>query len=695
MGRSPRHHKHLRKPEAKGYTTQKGLDPVMTHHTHPYLSHSQYRPDIDGLRAIAILAVVIFHAFPSIMPGGFIGVDIFFVISGFLISSTIFSSLERDRFSLVEFYIRRVKRIFPALILVLMSCLVFGWFVLFASEYRQIGKHVAAGAGFIQNVVLWRESGYFDNSSDTKPLLHLWSLAIEEQFYFFWPLLLAFVWKRQWSFLRITAVISAVSFGANIYLMLSRHQTTAFYLPFSRFWELMVGGVLAYVVLHRPQLIERHKDAQSLVGFALILAGLLLLNKGRDFPGWWALLPTLGAFFIISAGPTSWLNEKLLTNKPMVWIGLISYPIYLWHWPILSYLRITEGDFSNIQGLFAIILAIGLAWLTYHIIEKPVRFGGESRGKVPVLLISMVFALTLGVMIYKQGGVPQRYSLARGKSDGLLGKRGEFVSYFENSIPEWQYFSKTDMLKKYRSECDFFDLDKYRVGQRTQIPRSSIESTCYTRRPNHPHAVLLWGDSHAQQLYFGLKNNLPNEWQILMATSSGCRANPSVSSPSSTNYCDQSNWFAIKTISETKPDVVIIGQSDGHSLNMMNQIVKKLKWMGVNKIIFTGPSPHWKPDLPIVIVRKLWPNTPRRTLVGINQEIVDLNETLKRNEFKGINGVSFVDLMDSFCNSNGCLTYIGSDKKLGITSWDYGHLTPVASDLLARSVLINEVLSLN
>ncbi|MDI1301266.1 MAG: acyltransferase family protein [bacterium] len=655
----------------------------MTHHKHSHLAHPKYRSDIDGLRAVAILPVVIFHACPSIMPGGFIGVDIFFVISGFLISSIIFSSLERDRFSLIEFYNRRVKRIFPALILVLISCLVFGWFVLFSDEYKQLGKHTAAGAGFIQNFVLWRESGYFDNSAETKPLLHLWSLAIEEQFYFFWPLLLAFVWKRQWSFLRITAVIAAVSFSANIYLILSGHSIAAFYLPFSRFWELMVGGVLAYVLLHRPQLIEKHKDIQSLIGFALILAGLLLINKGSDFPGWWVLLPTLGAFFIISAGPASWLNEKLLSNKPMVWIGLISYPLYLWHWPILSYLRIAEGGLSNTQGILALIAAIGLAWLTYRIIEKPFRSEGKSREKVTALLVAMAFILTSGAMLYKQGGVAQR----------ALGGGNEYVSYFENSIPEWQYFSKTGMLKKFRSECDFYNIDKYRAGESTRIPRPSIDNSCHIKSPNHSYSVLLWGDSHAQQLYFGLKSSLSNDWQILMITSSGCPANPSISAPSSTNYCDQSNWFAIKTIFETKPDVVIVAQAGGHSLNTMNQVIKKLKEIGIKKIIFTGPSPHWKPDLPKVIARKLWPNTPQRTWIGIDREFVALNETLKLNDFKSINGVSFIDLMDLFCNTNGCLTYIGNDKKLGITSWDYGHLTPVASDLLARSVLAKEVIS--
>jgi len=162
----------------------------------PHLIHQPYRPDIDGLRAVAILSVIAFHAFPEYIPGGFIGVDIFFVISGFLISSILFSSLEHDRFSIVEFYIRRIRRIFPALLLVLSACLFVGWFVLFSFEYKQLGRHAAAGAGFIQNFVLWRESGYFDNAAATKPLLHLWSLAIEEQFYIFWPILLAIVWKR-------------------------------------------------------------------------------------------------------------------------------------------------------------------------------------------------------------------------------------------------------------------------------------------------------------------------------------------------------------------------------------------------------------------------------------------------------------------------------------------------------------------
>jgi len=248
-----------------------------------HLTHPKYRPDIDGLRAIAVLSVVVFHSFPRLISGGFIGVDIFFVISGFLISEIIFSNLEHDSFSLKEFYRRRIRRIFPALILVLFSCLFFGWFVLLADEDKQLGKHIVGGAGFISNVVFWRESGYFDNAAVMKPLLHLWSLAIEEQFYFFWPLLLAVVWKQKWSFLTITAIVAVLSFADNVYII-NKDVTAAFFLPIPRFWELMTGGLLAYITLHKPHLNSNHANAQSILKVVLLIFGLTFINNARTFP---------------------------------------------------------------------------------------------------------------------------------------------------------------------------------------------------------------------------------------------------------------------------------------------------------------------------------------------------------------------------------------------------------------------------
>jgi peptidoglycan/LPS O-acetylase OafA/YrhL len=333
-----------------------------------HLTHPKYRPDIDGLRAIAILSVVGFHAFPNWINGGFIGVDIFFVISGYLISSIIFDSLEHNHFSFFEFYSRRIKRIFPALILVLIACFAFGWFVLLADEYKQLGKHIAGGAGFIANFIFWNESGYFDNASDTKPLLHLWSLGVEEQFYIAWPVLLWFDWKQRLNMLTIVIAVGIISFALNIARINGGHTVAAFYSPQTRFWELLTGSLLAYATLRQwnsfpklkhwldtwlGKLIYSHppegdgrslRNIQSLLGAALIAVGVFVIAKENHFPGWWAVLPTLGTVMIIAAGMQAWLNSAVLGNRMLVWFGLISFPLYLWHWPLLSFARIVESE---------------------------------------------------------------------------------------------------------------------------------------------------------------------------------------------------------------------------------------------------------------------------------------------------------------------------------------------------------------
>ena len=404
------------------------------HHTtsNQHLTHPKYRADIDGLRAIAVLAVVAFHAFPNGLKGGFIGVDIFFVISGFLISTIIIGSLERGSFSFVEFYARRIKRIFPALLLVLTACFVFGWFALLADEYKQLGKHIAGGAGFVANFMFWQESGYFDNAADTKPLLHLWSLGIEEQFYIVWPLLLWLAWKRKFNLLTITLVVALISFALNISKVHS-DAVAAFYSPQTRFWELLAGSVLAQMTLHRTKLLPnlQHRldgwlgqiiytpapevngktlrNLQALLGLALILIGFIVVNKERLFPGGWAVLPVLGAVLIITAGAQAWLNRVVLSSRILVWFGLISFPLYLWHWPLLSFARIIESE-TPTRGirLAAVALAILLAWLTYWLIEKPLRFGKQGRLKTIVLLVLMGVVGFAGYNDFKRDGLSFR-----------------------------------------------------------------------------------------------------------------------------------------------------------------------------------------------------------------------------------------------------------------------------------------------
>jgi peptidoglycan/LPS O-acetylase OafA/YrhL len=363
------------------------------------LNHLEYRPDIDGLRAVAILAVISFHAFPNWLKGGFVGVDIFFVISGYLISSIILKNLECDRFSYIEFYVRRIKRIFPALILVLVATFLLGWYVLLFDEYKQLGEHIAASASFSSNFILWNESGYFDTASNTKPLLHLWSLAIEEQFYLIWPLVLGIAWKKKLNLLVTILFFAVVSFSFSI-LLVSNNPVAAFYSPLSRFWELILGGLLACQTLGASRNPSIHRTWKSFTGFTLIAIGILFIDDNHFFPGIKALIPTFGAYFMISAGPDGWVNKKILSNKVLVWIGLISYPLYLWHWPLLSLARIINDNAmpSKVVRISIIAISFSLAWLTFILIENKFR-ASTSKSSPIVLSILMIANSLIGFLI--------------------------------------------------------------------------------------------------------------------------------------------------------------------------------------------------------------------------------------------------------------------------------------------------------
>ena len=321
-----------------------------------------YRPDVDGLRAIAVLSVVLYHAFPKVFCGGFIGVDIFFVISGFLISGILCRNLLSEEtpgsVRLLNFYERRIRRIFPVLIVVLLSAMTAGFLLLTPAELKALGKHIAGGAGYISNFVLWREAGYFDRAATLKPLLHLWSLGVEEQFYIVWPLLLWLFYKARLNFLWAAGIFAAASFALCMYVVL-QNPTAAFYAPWTRVWELSAGGILAWIVmscrlreawvakvnavlsrvLFRGSEIDPRvwRDVLSFLGVLCLIIGLCTIRQSSLFPSWNALLPVLGAVCIIGAGADAWFNRVVLSNRLAVFIGLISYPLYLWHWPLLSF----------------------------------------------------------------------------------------------------------------------------------------------------------------------------------------------------------------------------------------------------------------------------------------------------------------------------------------------------------------------
>ena len=408
------------------------------------MSKDAYRPDIDGLRAVAVLAVVVYHAFPAALPGGFSGVDIFFVISGYLISGILFKGLAQEKFSFFEFYARRIRRLFPSLVVALFLTLSVGYYYLLSDEFEQLGKHAAASCVFIQNIVFLKESGYFDKAADLKPLLHLWSLAVEEQFYIFFPPLLILLWRKKWPITWILAAFLLISFFANLVMSVKDSAADFFLTPY-RCWELMAGAMLAWRHFSKGQ-DTRFGNVYSIIGLLLITFSLIWLDKSNPYPGWRAIFPVTGTVLLIAAGPGPTINRWLLSNPISIWVGLISYPLYLFHWPMLSLLRIIKGDNPETPYiLFVLILSLIISVLTYYLIEKKIRYT-KSRWATPFLITIFTLLGIVGLLVWEKKIVSRSTHLGfdeyvnastdRNYFDGIKSSRfkGPF-SIYENTTP--------------------------------------------------------------------------------------------------------------------------------------------------------------------------------------------------------------------------------------------------------------------
>jgi peptidoglycan/LPS O-acetylase OafA/YrhL len=706
------------------------------------------RGDIEGLRAVAVISVLINHAFPNVLPGGFVGVDIFFVISGYLIGRHLLQDIQAGRFSILGFYAKRVRRIFPALALVLVAVWGVGWVVLSAPELSTLGQQIVASTFFSNNVLLWFETGYFDVAALDKPLLHLWSLGIEEQFYLLVPAMLWLGSEGSSGSVRWVARIGALSLLATIVLG-SSHYAASFYLLHTRFWELAAGVALAQTELRmrapgrlpidnqhstagnakevrvfcaatvfisivvlafseqrweraalirdsglilaiivatlaglgtwrnkvQPWVIQnadRIGKAYSLVGFFLISISVLAIGS-NDWPGAQTLFPVLGTTMVIAATPNAALN-KVLACRPLVFIGGISYPLYLWHWPLIVFCRLLNPGARAIEMAVPLAVSLALAWLTKTLVEDPVRFGelgptSFQRPNLRLVIAGLVGAAGLGSVAVATEGLPSR----------IPPKLQAIATWSErNPDADW------------------------RPGRCYQPPETVVEfaSECTPAKRPGVQLVLLLGDSHAAQLYPGLINvQSTHSFEIVQWTAAGCPPTTMrliAESPT----CSARRATAFNRLMHLNPDIILLagawelymekGESEADIVRSMGETIDQLKLDGDKEIVVFGPGPTWNTSLAsdlfrFMVMRRL-NEIPER--YGHTFEAAWHLDAAMADEAHAL-GVHYVSVLNYFCNKSGCRT-VGDRTipKPDLLYFDSNHLTISGSrDLIMHSDL--------
>lgn len=430
---------------------------------------TRYREDIDGLRAVAVMSVVLCHTGLS-FPGGYVGVDVFFVISGYLITGIILKDLDRGTFSLAGFWERRIRRILPALAVMTSAAVIAGWFLMLPEDYRSLGKSVVALTLLVSNIHFWRETGYFAAAAEEKPMLHTWSLAVEEQFYLFVPLFLVLIGRtrRAGRVAFTVALVAVVSLGLSV-IAVEKRPSAAFYLLPTRAWELLAGSLLAICSPYRLVATIGRRELASALGLALILAPCFLYHASTPFPGLGALPPVLGTSLLILAGIATDrlpMASRLLSSRPMVAIGLISYSLYLWHWPLLVFARsISLTPPTPAERLLIVVASLALGWASWRFVETPFRKRKLLASRAQV----MAFAASVFVALL---GTGLSISWSRG---------------FEGRMPhQAMIFATTGRIDEgYIKEVQAEDVPEglIRLGDPGATPR-----------------LLVWGDSHAMAI---------------------------------------------------------------------------------------------------------------------------------------------------------------------------------------------------
>lgn len=616
----------------------------------------RYRPDIDGLRAIAVLAVIFFHAGLGV-PGGFVGVDVFFVISGYLISGLILKDLEQDQFSLIDFWSRRVRRIFPALLVMVLFCLGIGWFFLLPADFNQLGQSVVAQTFLVSNVYFWQHSGYFDRLSETMPLLHTWSLAVEEQFYLFFPFFLIALKRLSWrGRLVVTLLVALISLFWCIHE--SHADATAnFYLLPTRAWELLIGA-LALMLSASGGTPRWLREGVALAACGAIFYAIFYYNRGTRFPGTTALLPCGGAALLIWAntGATT-LTGKILALPPLVFIGLISYSLYLWHWPILVFFKywilrpLTIWQSGVLLGTSFVLAVVSWKW-----VETPFRRRTLCKGRIQILAfggVASAVLVVLGLIIHEARGIPSRFP-------------PRILAYanaaFDRGI-------QTEVL-----------LDDVRKEKFIKLGDSQVTT---------PPRFLIWGDSHARMI-LPMLDALCREHGV-----QGLAATHSLQAPllgyelpgkgeEEKAYSDAVMKFIQK---RRIPEVILVAAWSSYQPQVpaefracLEQTLQQLRASGA-KVWIMRQVPRPGVDVPRALASYAFfgGKDPRGPVFSLDDYY--RNSRSQDEAFRGlaVPGVTILDPAPLFLDSQNRIRVVEDDKPL---YFDQGHLSPAGAKKL-------------
>ncbi len=614
----------------------------------------RYRSEIDGLRALAIIPVIFYHAGFGFFSGGFVGVDIFFVISGYLITTILVSQLQAGDLDIVTFYERRARRILPALFLVIISCLPAAFIILYHDDFMDFTGSVVSVAGFISNFYFWRTSQYFDTSSEFKPLIHTWSLAVEEQYYIVFPIFLGIFWR----FGR-RAIVSLVVIAGLVSLALahwgsSNVPTFSFYMLPTRFWELLLGSLIAFyffrtAVVDRPALVDQFG---GMLGLMLISYSIVFFDRETPFPSLFTVLPAIGASCVIVFAHDNTAVGRLLSLKPIVGIGLISYSAYLWHQPLFAFSRqIYVEEPSTTVFILLFLLAMCLAYVSWKYIERPFRQSDYGRRFLlsaagsGLVLLAAVGALLSNVR--RQELTPEQQDIYASRSPRQLNKSRCFLD------------SSTQSHAEFGPECG-----------------GAAESA----------SILIWGDSHAAALSAGLRELEPN---LIQYTASHC---PPIFGKYfvTARFCEGINAFVLDEIARRHPSYVIVDaywHSYGRRISSIGETLAAIKLRSPSSnIVLAGNVPLWPGSLPMLLLRHKIPIGEDLLLaLPLYSELKSQDERLR--SAADSSGAIFLSVLDLLCASGRCRATSDFQGRPSLTTFDYGHLSESGAVFVAEGFL--------